>query len=101
MNHLKRFALALLVSALAAAAHADGTRGSLFHCGIQLGGGSKPQKAYSAPKKSEGYGPGPEVKPTDSSGPAVTTFTGAPANTTGRRRMPPAFTIANFGCSWR
>jgi hypothetical protein len=105
MKCVKRFALTLLVSVMATTAYAGGGKRSLFHCGLQLGGTTngttKVHKAYSAPKKNQGYGTNQVVKSIDSNGPGVTTFTGFTSNHIGRRRMPSTLTFAKVGCSWR
>jgi hypothetical protein len=101
MKYINRSALTLLLSVMATTAHAGGGKLSLLRCGLQLGGTTTVHKAYSAPKKNQGYGTNQVVKSIDSNGPGVTTFTGATLNHTGRRRMHPTVTLAKVGCSWR
>ena len=101
MKRMKIFALTLLISVIATTAHAGGGKFSLFQCGLQLGGTTRVHKAYSAPRKNEKYSINQVVKSIESNGPLVTTFTEARVKNIGRLRMPPAFTVAKVGCSWR
>lgn len=101
MRCAKSFALILLVSVMATSAHAGGGKLGLFQCGLQLGGATKVHKAYSAPNKNKGHAARQVIKSIESKGPAVTNFTPVTSKHNGRMRMPPAFTLAKVGCSWR
>ena len=101
MKCVRRVAFTLLVSVMATTAHAGAPKLSLFNCGVQFGGNTKIQKAYPAPKKDRGYGADQTVKSIESKKTGVATFIGARSNEIGRRRLPPAFTVARVGCSWR
>lgn len=102
MKYVKGFALALLLSAMATTAQADGGKFFPFTCGLQLGSGPRIQKTDPEPDKPRVSAANPAVKSIAANGSGLTAFTGAkPNNNIGRRRMPPTFTLAKIGCSWR
>jgi len=101
MKYVKAFTLTMLFSVMATTAHADGIKLSLFQCGLKLGATTRVHKENSESKNNREYGTNKAFKSIDSSRFGVANFTGAPPKETGRRRLPPAFTLARVGCSWR
>jgi hypothetical protein len=85
---------------MATTAHASGSKFSFLECGLQLAGISRAHKPSSRPVKKQEPSSKQVTRSIVISGPALYSFTGAQSNITGRRRMPPTFTVAKFGCSW-
>lgn len=98
---VKRFVLTLLVYVMATTAHAGGLKLPFMQCGLQLGGMTKVQKAYSEPKNSRQFGTQQVDKSIHSNEFGVNTFTTATSKPAGRRRLPPTFKLAKVRCSWR
>jgi hypothetical protein len=53
---MKKLALTLAISAMAATAYAGGGKTSILHCGVELGDANMVYKAISVSKNSKGHG---------------------------------------------
>ena len=102
MNFVKTFALVLLLAVLATPAHAGSvfSKLPLFQCGFHFGSAGKIQSEDSRSKKRKNFGSERVVKTIDSTQTGVANFTTAPSKPAGSGRLPPAFTLAKFRCSW-
>jgi len=101
---MKNLAITLLLCAMASGAQAAGDRSSLFSCGVRFGSTeltyspeaeTKSQKSYRALNQRLLHVAGAVTEPRHFNLPRS-----ADARKT-EKRLPPKFTFATVGCSWR
>ncbi|MEE4145028.1 MAG: hypothetical protein V2I26_09540 [Halieaceae bacterium] len=102
MKYLQAMLLAALLAVMATTAHARGSKFSLLECGLQLGGitSTSTRKASSVTSAKRERSSKRAVRSILVTDPALYSYTGTQTNLTGRRRMPPTFTLAKLGCAW-
>lgn len=96
---MNKLACVLALSALASTAHAGGDNQSFMQCGVKLGGTEVVYTGHEAAKteqrKRVTYRTG--LVGSDASG--ISEVARAKARRE-EKRLPPTFTVAQFGCSW-
>jgi len=102
---MKHLALMLMMLAMATTAQAGGDRSSLFTCGVNIGGKQLTYKSNSETQKERDYRTN-QVRMNHVLGAVRTepvqrvTPQSAKSNKS-EIRLPPKFTFATIGCSWR
>ncbi|NCF18933.1 MAG: hypothetical protein GWP63_11875 [Haliea sp.] len=100
MKTVKTITFSLLLAAMVTTAHAGDAKFSLLRCGLKLGSTPSVDKAYTAARMNRGFRAEPAIKSFDSIAPGFHKIKGVVSKPAGRRRLPPAFTLARFECSW-
>jgi len=100
MKRVKNIALTLLISVMAATAHAGEGELSLFSYGFNVGDSKKVQKLTPPPREQQEYATRTLFTAADASEPVVFAFTEATPKKTGQRRLPRVFTFLKVGYSW-